>query len=70
LTRKLTIFCFFTSYNVYIWYIIVNKQGFDDSTAKQFISKNIPLGDRIRSDILEIFRSYEEESFKTKIGVA
>ena len=48
----------------------MKKQGFDDTTAKQYISKNIPLGDRIRPDILEIFRSYEEESFKTKIGVA
>jgi len=48
----------------------MKKQGVDDATAKQFISKNIPLGDRIRPDILEIFRSYEEESFKTRMGVA
>ncbi|GBU28824.1 hypothetical protein R84B8_02386 [Treponema sp. R8-4-B8] len=48
----------------------MKKQGIDETTAKQFINQNIPLGDKIRPDILEIFRSFEEESLKTIIGVA
>jgi hypothetical protein len=50
--------------------IQLKKHGFDDITAKQFIQENIPLGDRIRPDVLKIFRSYEEVSFETKKGVA